>query len=119
MADGPDTLLCIALGLREPVGNTPQGSIAVNDSGVARFISQVSIYSQLLGVALAQTTYATDANCEILAMRHLLGAAELEGVLVQAYALHAHRPFPLACPARHRLLDRGQTQPPQRVSVDP
>ena len=41
----------------------------------------------------AQSTYATDEGGEIAALRALLEHVELEGVLVQADALHANRPF--------------------------
>ena len=85
VAEELDTLVCD--------GKTLRGSIAENDTGAARFIAQVSLYSQTLGVAIAQTTYATDASGEIQALRQLLEAVELEGVLVQADALHANRPF--------------------------
>lgn len=78
----------------------------------------MSLYSQSLGVAIAQTTYATDASGEIQALRQLLEAVELESVLVQADALHANRPFPLPRPAGRRLPDRRQTQSPQGVSAD-
>ena len=44
-------------------------------------------------MAIAQTTYATDASGEILALRQMMEAVELEGVLVQADALHANRLF--------------------------
>ena len=80
-----DTLVCD--------GKTLRGSIAETDSGAMKFIAQVSLYSETLGVAIAQTTYATDASGEIQALRQLLEAVELEGVLVQADALHANRPF--------------------------
>ena len=86
-----DTLVCD--------GKTLRGSIAENDTGAARFIAQVSLYSQTLGVAIAQTTYATDASGEIQALRQLLEAVELEGVLVQADALHANRPFSSTSPS--------------------
>jgi hypothetical protein len=86
-----DTLVCD--------GKTLRGSIAENDSGAARFIAQVSLYSQTLGVAIAQTTYATDASGEIQSLRRLLEAVELEGVLVQADALHANRPFSSTSPS--------------------
>jgi len=46
-----------------------------------------------------QTTYATDAGGEIQALRQLLEAVELEGVLVQADALHANRPFSSTSPS--------------------
>ena len=41
----------------------------------------------------AQSTYATDEGGEIAALRALLEHVELEGLLVQADALHANRPF--------------------------
>ncbi len=86
-----DTLVCD--------GKTLRGSIAENETGAARFIAQVSLYSQSLGVAIAQTTYATDASGEIQALRQLLEAVELEGVLVQADALYANRPFSSTSPS--------------------
>ena len=77
---------------------TLRSSITENDSGATRFIAQVSLYSQTLGVEIAQTTYATDASGETQARRLLLEAVELEGVLVQADALHANRPFSSTSP---------------------
>ena len=50
-------------------------------------------------MAIAQTTYATDTGGEIQALRQLLEAVELEGVLVQADALHAKRPFSSTSPS--------------------
>jgi predicted transposase YbfD/YdcC len=44
-------------------------------------------------VAIAQSTYATDNGSEIQALRELLDRVELSGLLVQADALHANRPF--------------------------
>ena len=85
LAEELETLVCD--------GKTLRGSIAENDTGAARFIAQVSLYSQSLGVAIAQTNYATDASGEIQALCQLLESVELEGVLVQADALHANRPF--------------------------
>ena len=86
-----DTLVCD--------GKTLRGSIAENDTCAARFIAQVSLYSQTLSVAIAQTAYATDASGEIQSLRRLLEAVELEGVLVQADALHANRPFSSTSPS--------------------
>jgi len=91
VAEGLDTLVCD--------GKTLRGSIDETASGAAKFIAQVSLYSQSLGVAIAQTTYATDAGGEIQALRQLLEAVELEGVLVQADALHANRPFSSTSPS--------------------
>ena len=69
-------------------GKTPRGSIAVNASGAETFIAH-SLDSQTLAVAIAQTTAATYASGEIEALRQLLEAVELDGVLVQADVLHA------------------------------
>jgi len=91
VAEGLDTLVCD--------GKTLRGSIDETASGAAKFIAQVSLYSQTLGVAIAQTTYATDASGEIQALRQLLQAVELEGVLVMADALHANRPFSSTSPS--------------------
>ena len=85
VTEAVDTLVCD--------GRTLRGSIAENASGAARFIAQVSLCSNTLGVAIAQSTYATDAGGEIAALRQLLDRVELEGVLVQADALHANRDF--------------------------
>jgi len=98
---------------------TLRGFVDENETGAARFIGQVSLYSQSKGVAIAETTYATGAGGEIQALRQLLEAVELEGVLVQADALHASRFFPLPRPAQRRLPDRRQKRAPQRVSADP
>jgi hypothetical protein len=85
VSDTVDTLVCD--------GKTLRGSIAETTSGAARFIAHVSLYSNSLGVAVARSTYATDAGGEIKALRQLLNRVELEGLLVQADALHANRPF--------------------------
>ncbi len=85
VADTVETLVCD--------GKTLRGSIAENASGAARLIAQVSLYSNSLGVAIAQSTYATDAGSEIGALRELLDRVDLTGMLVQADALHANRPF--------------------------
>ena len=99
-------------------GKTLRGSIAETDSGAAKFIGQESLYSKSHGVAIAQTTYATDASGEIQALRQLLEAVELDGILVQADALHVNRLFPLPRQARRRLPDCRQTKSSQRVSAD-
>jgi hypothetical protein len=91
VAEELETLVCD--------GKTLRGCFAENASGAVTFIAQVSLYSQSLGVAIAQTTYATYAGGEIQALRQLLEAVELEGVLVQAEALHANRPFSYNSPS--------------------
>ncbi len=111
VAEGLDTLVCD--------GKTLRGSISETPSGAATFIAQVGLYSQSLGVAIAQTIYATDAGSETRALRELLESVDLAGVLFQADALHANRPFRLPRPARRRLPDCGETQSPKRFSADP
>jgi hypothetical protein len=59
-------------------------------------MAQVSLYSQTLGVAIAQ---AADASGEIQSLRQQLEVVELEGVLVPADALHVNRPFPSTSPS--------------------
>ena len=60
MAEELDTLVCD--------GKTLRGSIAENASGAARFIAQVTPYSHSLGVAIVQTSYASDTSGEIQAL---------------------------------------------------
>ena len=69
VTEAVDTLVCD--------GKTLRGSIDETASGAARFIAQVSLYSNSLGVAIAQSTYATDAGGEIAALRQLLDRVEL------------------------------------------
>jgi predicted transposase YbfD/YdcC len=72
-----DTLVCD--------GKTLRGSIDETSSGAGRFIAQVSLYSNSLGVAIAQNTYATDVCGEIAALRQLLDRVELEGLKEDAH----------------------------------
>ena len=67
--------------------------IAENDTGVARCIAQESLYSQSLGVEIAQATYTSVSSAEIPALWELQEAVELEGVLNQAVAVHAKHPY--------------------------
>ena len=101
VTDTADTLVCD--------GKTLRGSIADYASGTARFIAQVSHYSNTLGLAIAQSTYPTDAGGEISALRQLLDRVELECLFVQADALHANPGFPLPRAAWSQLPDCGET----------
>jgi hypothetical protein len=85
VAEELETLVCD--------GKTLRGSIAENETGAARFIAQVTLYSAALGVAISQACYATGENHERAVLRQLLGELDLEGVLIQADALHTQRPF--------------------------
>ena len=72
-------------------GKTLRGSIDQTASGAARFIAKVSLYFNTLGVAIAPNTYATVVGGEIAALRQLLDRVDLNGLLLQADALHANR----------------------------
>ena len=74
-------------------GKTLRGSIEPIASGGSVFISQVTLYSAALGVAISQACYATGENHERAVLRQLFGELDLEGVLVQADALHTQRPL--------------------------
>ena len=74
-------------------GKTLRGSIEPTAGGGSTFIAQVTLYSAALGVAISQACYATGENHERAVLRQLLGELDLEGVLIQADALHTQRPF--------------------------
>ncbi len=56
-------------------------------------IAQVTPYSKVLGAAIAQSTFDTLENHERAVLRELLSSMDLEGVLIQADALHTQKPF--------------------------
>jgi len=74
-------------------GKTLRGSIEPTASGGSAFIAQVTLYSAALGVVISQACYATGGNHERAVLRQLLGELDLEGVLIQADALHTQSPF--------------------------
>jgi hypothetical protein len=84
-AAGLDQLVCD--------GKTLRGSIVATEVGGGAFIAQVTLYSKALGAAIAQATYDTRENHERAVLRELLSTMDLEGVLIQADALHTQRPF--------------------------
>jgi hypothetical protein len=85
-AEGLEQLVC--------VGKTLRGSAVAAEDGIHRFVAQVTVYARALGVALAQTTYDdTSVSSKWAALKQLLSTLELEGVLIQADALHTTRPF--------------------------
>ena len=53
----------------------------------------MTLYSKALGAAIAQATYDTRENHERAVLRELLSTMDLEGVLIQADALHTQKPF--------------------------
>ena len=74
-------------------GKTLRGSIEPTAGGGSAFIAQVTLYAVALGVAISQACYATCKNHERAVLRPLLGELDLEGVLIQADALHTQQPF--------------------------
>jgi hypothetical protein len=84
-ADGLDQLVCD--------GKTLRGSAIETDDGGHRFVAQVTVYARALGVALAQKTYDTSESSERVALKELLSSLDLEGVLIQADALHTTQSF--------------------------
>ena len=74
-------------------GKTLRGSIESTAGGGSAFIAQVTLYSAALGVAISQACYATGENHERAVLRQLLGELDLNGVLIQADALHTQKPF--------------------------
>ena len=74
-------------------GKTLRGSFEPTAGGGSAFIAQVTLYSAALGLAISQACYATGENHERAVLRQLLGELDLEGVLIQADALHTQRPF--------------------------
>jgi len=84
-AEGLDQLVCD--------GKTLRGSAVETEDGGHRFVAQVTVYARALGVALAQKSYDTHESSERAALQELLSSLDLEGVLIQADALHTTRPF--------------------------
>jgi hypothetical protein len=83
-------------------GKTLRGSAAQPDSadGATRFVTQVTLYARELGVAIAQTSFDTGESHERAALKSLLSTLELEGVLIQADALHTSPAFFNSPPSR-------------------
>jgi hypothetical protein len=84
-AEGLDQLVCD--------GKTLRGSALESGDGSHRFVAQVTVYARALGVALAQKAYDTGESSERAALQELLSTLELEGILIQADALHTTQAF--------------------------
>ena len=84
-----------ASGLEQLVcdGKTLRGSALEAEDGSHRFVAQVTVFARALGVALAQKTYDTHESSERTALKELLSTLELDGVLIQADALHTTQAF--------------------------
>ena len=83
-------------------GKTLRGSAAQPDGadGATRFVTQVTLYARELGVAIAQTSFDTGDSHEHAALKALLSTLELDGVLIQADALHTSPAFFSSPPGR-------------------
>ena len=82
-ADGLDPLVCD--------GKTLGDSAIDNDDGIHSFVAQLTVYARALGVALTQKTYDTSESSERAALQELLATLDLDGVRIQADALHSTR----------------------------
>ena len=74
-------------------GKTLRGSIEPTPAGGSAFNAQVSLYSAAQGVEISQACYATGENHERAVLKKLLGELDLDGILIQADALHTQKPF--------------------------
>ncbi len=74
-------------------GKTLRGSFEPMAGSGSAFIAQVSLYSTALSVAISQACYATGENHERAVLKQLMGQLDLEGMLIQADALHTQQPF--------------------------
>ena len=83
-------------------GKTLRGSAAQPDGadGASRFVTQVTLYARELGVAIAQTSFDTGESHERAALKDLLNTLDLDGVLIQADALHTSPAFFSSPPSR-------------------
>jgi len=74
-------------------GKTLRGSIEPTSGGGSAFIAQVTLYSAALAVTIAQACYATTEDHARSVLQKLLGELDIEGVLIQADALHTQQAF--------------------------
>jgi hypothetical protein len=96
-----DQLICVALGLPRSGWQDAAGldrahawwRLSVQPQAEGCAYAQVTLYSAALGVAISQACFATGENHERAVLKQLLGELDLEGVLIQADALHTQRPF--------------------------
>ena len=84
-SEGLDQLICD--------GKTLRGSAVEAEDASHRCVAQVTVYARALGVALAQKAYDTHESSERAALKELLSRLNLDGVLIQADALHTTRLF--------------------------
>jgi hypothetical protein len=74
-------------------GKTMRSSAIETEDGNHRFVAQVNVYGRVQCVALAQRTYETHESREKATFKELLSGLDIEGVLIQADALHTKQAF--------------------------
>jgi hypothetical protein len=67
------------------------------------YVAQVTVYARALGVDLAQKIYDTHESSVRAALNELFSSLDLEGVLIQADALHTTPAFSMVLLLRRRL----------------
>lgn len=84
-AEALDQLVCDGIAMRSLIQATFSGS--------SKFTAHVTLYSAAMGVAISQACYITGENHERFVPKTLLGELDLQGLLIQADALHTQKPF--------------------------
>jgi hypothetical protein len=74
-------------------GKFLRGSAIETEDANARFVALVTIYARALGISLVHTTYDSHEPSEKAALRELVSSLDLDGVLIQADALHTTQAF--------------------------
>lgn len=72
-------------------GKAARGSMTSLAGKVQNFVSLISAYSPQAGLVIAQESYPYRDDCEQNALQRLLKTLDLEGVLIQADALHTQK----------------------------
>jgi hypothetical protein len=85
-------------------GKTLRGSAAQPD-GASHIVTLVTLNARELVVAIAQASFDTGEAHERAALKVLLKTLDLEGVLIQADALHTSPAFFCSPPSRGGLAD--------------
>jgi hypothetical protein len=72
-------------------GKSARGSVISLAGKVQNFVSIVSAYSPQQGLVVGQESYPYREDCEQNALQRLLKTLDLDGVLIQADALHTQK----------------------------
>lgn len=72
-----------------------RGLIDFTSGGGTRFIAQLTLYHESLGVAIAQACYDTGEDEELAVFQKLLDELDLAGLPIQADPLHASMHIPV------------------------